>query len=287
MERWQITNHRSDDITIAQTPVIITDLNGDGLPDFVEKNSAESKIKVRFNHGGSLGKSHAFDLNEETYSVPSWISNPKMQGNIMLGSLTGVARWVTGIQDESPDALIVSGGKTNTYEGTGHATIFFVSVSHSYHHTGGNSFVELALKDVTGDGLLDRVLRTGEEDGAGIQVQKNLLGGANLLRTIHRPLGGKIVINYKPTISTVDDPHTRWVMNDYVLETEETYPTEGQTAKISETFEYEKPYYDRFEREFYGFENVNTIRNDGSIESVTYANRDYRLKDLVLKSEIF
>lgn len=277
---------KSDDITLAQTPILITDLNGDGLPDIVKKNPNEPKLNIRFNAGGNIGKSHPFQSNEQLYMVPNWESNPRMIGSTLLDFLTGAAKWVAGISDESPDALLVSGGNTSTYAGTVHGTFLFVTVSHSYHHTGGNSFVELSLKDVTGDGLPDRILRSGDEHDGGIQVQKNLLGGANLLQTIHRPLGGKIVIKYEPTISTVDDPHTRWVMTDCILEPEESYPIEGKTSEISETFEYINPYYDRFEREFYGFEIVNTIHKDGSTESITYANRDYRLKGLILKSEI-
>src|SRR5690606_14479389 len=148
-----------------------------------------------------------------------------------------------------PDTPSVSGSDTRTYAGEVSATVFFVKGTVSYKQMNGHSFVEAGLIDVDGDGLPDRVLRTGQEDNAGIQVQLNQFDGANLLKTVHRPLGGRIVLDYEQNTPSEDDPNARWLLTSFVLEHEDSFPAEHQTASLSQTFEYEGPYYDRFERE--------------------------------------
>jgi len=289
---------RSNDITMAQTPFMIMDFNGDGLPDIIKKGSSNEKIKVWFNQGGSLYQSNPnFIMDNGEYEVADWKMKPGMPDSRVnlykaildqISLINGAAEnWIMDAIHETADVLLISGGDTDTYSGTAFATIFFVKISTSYHHTGGYSFQQMALRDVTGDGLPDRVLRSGSEQDGSIQVQENILGGANLLKSIHRPLGGKIVLNYDRTIPSEDDPNARWVLNDYILDHEDSYPASSRTASLSETFEYEEPFYDRYEREFYGFKNVRTIQGDGGVESVTYENRDYRMQGLVKKSEIF
>jgi len=289
---------RSNDITMAQTPYMLMDFNGDGLPDIITKGSSNEKIKVWYNQGGSLHQSNPnFIMNNGEYKVSNWIKKPGMpdsQINLFEAILDQISlingsaeNWIMDVINETADVLLISGGDTDTYSGTAFATIFFVKISTSYHHTGGYSFQQLALRDVTGDGLPDRVLRSGGEQNGSIQVQENILGGTNLLKTIHRPLGGKIVLNYNCTVPTEDDPNARWVLSEYILDHEDSYPLDSRTMSISDTFEYEESFYDRYEREFYGFKNVKTIRGDGGVESVTYENRDYRIQGMVKKSEIY
>jgi hypothetical protein len=58
----------------------MVDINGDGLPDMVYKNSDHDYITVRINQGGSFGE-------EEHWPIPSWrISPPQRRGNLQLWS---------------------------------------------------------------------------------------------------------------------------------------------------------------------------------------------------------
>jgi RHS repeat-associated protein len=276
---------RSDDKTNSVTVLTFSDINGDGLPDLVLKPQDQSKISVRFNKGGGLSQAISGFTEPQSFDLPAWKPEPSVP-YVQSGLFKGALSWMDETLKKPPDGLVVSGSDTETYSGTAEGIIFFVKVSNSFYHTGGYSFVQMGLFDATGDGLPDRVLRTGKEPNASIQVQKNLLGGANLLKTIHRPLGGKISLNYKRNVPTEDDPNARWLITGFVLGHDETFPAEHQTKELAESFDYEGSFYDRLEREFYGFKNVKISRGDGQVTNKTYANRDYRLRSVVLKTEI-
>src|SRR5437667_2856009 len=53
-------------------------------------------------------------------------------------------------------------------------------------------------------------------------------------------------------------------------------------------FDYEDPFYDRIEREFYGFKLVSSTRvGDGRVVKTEYFNRNYWLKGVVHKTQLF
>lgn len=276
----------TDNVSISQSSRVVADLNGDGLPDLVLKNPQNPAIMVRFNRGGTLSpKESVFQAPQVFANAPPWIFDTKIPDS-PLNPFEGVASWVNQAIKDSTDGLDLSGMETTAYEGEAEAVIFFVSVSHSYKYVEGYSFAESSLYDVNGDDLPDRVLRSGKESGADVQVQENQFGGANLLQVIHRPLGGRIVLNYTRNIPTDDDPNTRWLLTSYVLDHEDTFSSTHKTTALTEAFEYQDSYYDRYEREFLGFRLVRSTRGDGRVEETIYQNRDYRLRGLVQRTRV-
>jgi YD repeat-containing protein len=186
----------------------------------------------------------------------------------------------------TPRRVNKSVSRNVSYSGQIEATVWGVDATTSYAYSNGSNASEIGLYDANGDGLPDRVLRSGDENPTGLQVQANLFGGANLLKTVNRPLGGTIELQYQKNTPSEDDPHTRWLLTSTVVRNRDGYPAEFSTTPISMNFSYASPYYDRLEREFYGFESVRSIRPDGRLIETKYANRDYRLRGQVLDQKI-
>ncbi len=274
------TGGRSESATLVQMPHHFADLNGDGLTDLVMKNAQEQTIYVRYNRGAGL------DATVVTYSgIPTWDESPRPP-EANTGLFGEALDWINDVRTETPDALHVSGSTSERIEGTIEELVLGVKSTQSYKHVEGQQLLELALRDVNGDGLPDRVLRSGREGGATIQVQENRLAGANLLRTVHRPLGGRIDLAYEQRQPTTDDPNARWVLSSAVLRNDTAFPSAHSTTSITQTITYTHPYYDRFEREFLGFEQVTTTYPDGRVNETDYANRDYRLQGQVLRMRV-
>ncbi|TDP98132.1 SpvB/TcaC N-terminal domain-containing protein [Labedaea rhizosphaerae] len=115
---------------------------------------------------------------------------------------------------------------------------------------------ELALRDVNGDGYTDHVQSTKDNQ---LVVAENRTGRTNLLKTVNRPLGGRIDLDYSRDGNTYDQPDSRWVLARTAVF--DGHPGDGQDTRLT-TFRYDKGHYDRFEREFYGYGTVVTEERD-------------------------
>ena len=86
-----------------------------------------------------------------------------------------------------------------------------------------------------------------------LDVFHSTIGRTNLLHTIKRPLGAVIALDYNRTGNTYAMPQSRWVLSRVSV-------TDGHRGDgvdtMKQAFVYEDGYYDRHEREFYGFETV-------------------------------
>ncbi|HEV7238805.1 MAG TPA: RHS repeat-associated core domain-containing protein [Thermoanaerobaculia bacterium] len=276
-----VSGGRSDDATLAQSSIAFADLNGDGLPDKVSKApdpcTTAATLRVRFNQGTTWGAEHVL-------TVPCWTNPPTFPGS--RSGLGAPVVFLNEVIERTPDVLELSGSVTRTWQGSVSVTLFGYSASAGYGRSSGRSHVEMRLDDTDGDGLTDRVLRNGGETGGGVQVQRNRLGGANLLQFVHQPLGGQIELKYRLRLPSEDDPEARWIVTTATWRPEPAYPDVYRTAAITHAFDYEDPYYDRFERELYGFRTVRSTRGDGRIEEREYFNRDYRLQGFIKRSAI-
>lgn len=123
---------------------------------------------------------------------------------------------------------------------------------------------ELALRDVNGDGYTDHVRSTGDDE---LVVAENRTGRTNLLRTVNRPLGGRIDLDYARDGNTYDQPESRWVLFRSALF--DGHPGDGVDTRLT-TFRYQDGRYDRFEREFYGYRTVVTEDRDTSAGDALY-----------------
>ncbi len=264
--------------TLTQTTREFVDINGDGLADIVIKQPNNAYMHVAFNMGDHFA-------NPKIFKAPSWVI-PINSALFIDGLIEDEQREFNG-----SDALYASGSRTNGWTGSGSVTIMFVEVGGSYAHTRGKSTTSQALRDVDSDGIPDRVLRTGEESNGSIQVSRGLFGRANLLKRIEGPLGSAIELEYARSKPTEESPKSRWNLSKVTVGQNDDrypdYPEEARSPDMVTTFTYENAYYDRYEKDFFGYQKVTTTRqHDGRITEREYENRDFWLKGTLLKEQI-
>src|SRR5205823_10167177 len=99
-------------------------------------------------------------------------------------------------------------------------------------------------------------------DSGTIYVRKNeVTGKANLLQTVHRPLGGSFAIDYQRTANTVDLPHSRYVMTHVEVDDGVDLPAFA-SPNVATDIAYEGGFFHRGEKELFGFSKVTTTRKD-------------------------
>jgi RHS repeat-associated protein len=120
----------------------------------------------------------------------------------------------------------------------------------------GASRSEQAIRDINGDGFADQLRSTNDSQ---LQVAENNTGRTNLLRTVKRPLGARIDLDYTRDGNTADQPQSRFVLSK--VTTDDGHPGDGADVQES-TFRYSGGVYDRQEREFRGYGRVLTEQRD-------------------------
>ncbi|WP_081916179.1 SpvB/TcaC N-terminal domain-containing protein [Saccharothrix sp. NRRL B-16314] len=144
---------------------------------------------------------------------------------------------------------------------------------------------EVALRDVNGDGYADHVRSTRDDE---LVVAANKTGRTNLLRTVSRPLGARIDLDYTRSGNTQDQPDSKWVLSRSSVH--DGHPGDGQDVQLS-TFRYEAGKYDRLEREFLGYGKVVAEQRDAGagdalLRALTseYRTDTYYLRGLMTRS---
>jgi RHS repeat-associated protein len=123
---------------------------------------------------------------------------------------------------------------------------------------------ELALMDVDGDGNPDHVFSS--DDGS-LTVARNTTGRTNLLKSVQRPLGATIDLEYERDGNTYDLPQSRWVLSR--VSVFDGLVGDGVDTRLT-TYRYQGGYYDRLEREFYGYGRVIEETRDASDGDALY-----------------
>lgn len=168
------------------------------------------------------------------------------------------------------------------------APIFFIRVCFNPSTSVGQGVSRqfTQFEDVDGDGHPDFV--SSDDDGA-LTVKKSTIGRTNLLKKVNRPLGAAFTLDYQ--LSTTDDKMARrkWVLRSVLVD--DGFQGDG-ADQLKSRFEYAGGYFDRHEREFYGFQTVkahqlDTEQADAIYRTAvyTYANSNYYNKGL-LQSEV-
>ncbi len=121
---------------------------------------------------------------------------------------------------------------------------------------------EIALRDIDGDGFPDYLYSTGSDK---LFVGTNLTGRTNLLRKVTRPLGATIELDYTREGNTFEQPHSQFALSRVVtfdgVAGDWRSSNPGADFQLT-TYTYEGGFYDRREREFYGYSKVVSTVHD-------------------------
>ncbi len=300
--------------TTNETVSSLIDINGDGLPDHVYKRNGEPYFVARLNLGDS------FDRNETRVRRPDWRDEEAMDRAIAdsvgegAGALTSSASG--SLYDEAKDrqpAFEVDVGKMKDHpvaretallsvkdvmestSGVTYNAAISLDVVIRYYLLGifitpgtslnfGHTTSMMRFTDINGDGLPDHVRHVAGMPNA--QVKLNSLGANGLLRAVRTPYGERIELEYSSAGNTVDMPQHRYVLGRVLRSS--GFGEDGRPfiavgpASFATEYSYEGGYYDRAEREFYGFRAVTERRaGDAGYSRTLYANDRYYRKGTV------
>lgn len=235
------------------------DINSDGLPDIVKG------VNVSFNTGSGFTSPVAWPgLNGE------WPGSIPLE---MIGA--------TPLDAGESVGESIEGGFTIGIA----IPILFIKVcinpSGSANHGMSRTLTQLA--DINGDGMPD-FLSSGSESE--LKVKASTIFRTNILKQVDRPLGGSFTLDYLLTPAIYENPGGKLALASIKVFDGLTGDGSDTTLK---TFEYTGGYYDRHERQFYGFSTVRTDdRNPAEGNTVyrsliqEFSNSDYYRKGVLL-----
>jgi RHS repeat-associated protein len=279
------------------TSVRYIDVNGDGLPDRLTRLPESAVVSV--------------DLNMGTYFTPDSWSVPAGWPSITLDNP------VVFPSGGESDALELHETKTIN-AGAGiflpiniplPTPVVCLALEFSAQISGEDGTSEMRFEDMNGDGQPDQVLKLQKtifrDDPANaaskIFVKLNsTTGKENLLKTVSRPLGGTIAIDYsregnhvdRTIAPLVDMPRNQWVMTSVTVD-------DGRGNSYTSSYDYSafgasgplsfgSGFYERDEREDLGYGHVHVVRSavdfqgnsigDGSQVDTFYLNQDFYRK---------
>ena len=292
--------------SVSRTVVDMVDMNGDGLPDIVQRTHRNPTMTIWFNTGDGFAPGVDWD-------VPDWGFDIGQGATLGLGENDALAF------TESL-GLSLSAGYSYYFE-TGLFGCYGIELGAGAGKTTTGS--AMRLEDIDGDGAPDMVLKkTGDTN---VWVRRNPAGGVekgsafffmngvNLLTTVTGPLGGRIDLDYRRvghvtgTVTDiagnsvqVDMPEHQHVLRFIAVSSgyANQNPVVGALDPATETFvDYFVPgklvasgRYSRTDREFLGFSNVQITRTtnhpsnatpDREVD-LTYDNSSYERRHLLL-----
>ena len=214
----------------------LADVNGDGLPDRVFDGTP---LQVSMNTGSGFAP-----------AVPFY------------GSLSGVTR----------DGNATLGGGVYFTFGICFGPFGCIVVNPGAGASTGANRTEQTLRDINGDGFADQVESTKDNK---ITVAQNNTGRTNLLKSVSRPLGSRIDLDYSRDGNTYDLPQSHWVLSRVAVNDGQS--GDGQDTQLT-TFRYDGGRYDRLEHEFLGFGTVVTETRDPGNHDALYrsSTQEYR-----------
>lgn len=226
----------------------LVDVNGDGKPDMVFDDDSGT-LKVALNTGSGFAP-----------PVP------------YLGSLGGL----------NADANAQLGGGAYLEF---HACFAIIAgciiINPGANFSTSTGRTEQEFRDMTGNGVPDMVTSTKDNQ---LLVAENTVGRTNLLKSVSRPLGGSFTLDYTRDGNTTDNPQSRFVLTRVTVNDGQT--TGGQDTQLT-TYRYEGGFYNRTEREFYGYRTVVSEQRDpGNSDALyrtvtsTYLNDSYYTRGL-------
>ncbi|PZR20391.1 MAG: hypothetical protein DI539_10955 [Flavobacterium psychrophilum] len=205
----------------------LVDMNGDGLADVVHSDS--NGILVRVNKGNSF--------------VPE-------------------IRWSDFRMDHESEVNNSSKNAGATFAFTWPIPFIGICLKLPAINLNGSDFTSTnrtkkSISDFDGDGFPDLIKEVSNNT---LRVQYSNIRRTNMLKSVQNPLGGSFTVDYDVITPTYNNPNPKWVLKKVVIEDGYDLVNDGFDT-YSKNFEYENGYYDRREREFYGYGTVKTIDN--------------------------
>ena len=255
---FSISGGQNDTESLTMGMGAFHDVNGDGLPDFVERD-LKGNLNVSFNTGVGF--------------MPDVKMKDKSEMSSDLGSSVALyASTAYTIRIPLPFGFVIT-----------------ITPSTQGSHSESVNRTRTAMLDIDGDGLPDIVFSDNENS---LKAYRNLTGRTNLLRSVTLPFGGHVRVEYQQTMPSFAMPGRRWVMS--AVETSGGYAENGATRMRNE-FAYEGGYRDRRERDFFGFAKVITRQLDTQNNNAVYRtqvseyghNRNLYMHDLVTAETLY
>ncbi len=279
---------KSWESSLASTEVEFVDVTGDGLPDYVRKGPNDHWLYVRVNTG------HGF-APEQAWFLPPWqrgVTLPFLSGQGFFGGAAD--KLLDAVGSRTFDVVEANGSYTEKASSSwsisagGSVGPFALSGSYSEQKSTRETGLQLGMIDIDGDGVADHVLKAEHRDdgssNADVQVRLNRLGKANLLKHVTRPLGGAIDLFYARAGHTVAMPEHRWVLSQVIVRDGRGARDRDQVVTghdLLTRYTYSDGHYERNEREFLGFAQVDRTNGDGSHLVRSYRNDRFAFKGLL------
>ncbi|WP_166923715.1 SpvB/TcaC N-terminal domain-containing protein [Flavobacterium poyangense] len=143
---------------------------------------------------------------------------------------------------------------------------------------------EASFSDVDGDGNVDYIV---SKDQNNLVVRLSNIKRTNKLKSVTNAAGNSYVVDYELLKPTYENPSSKWVLQS--VDIFDGHIGDGIDHSIVK-FRYEDSYFDRREREFYGFgkiiqEQIDAADNSVFLTSVEeFYNQDYFRKNLLKRS---
>ncbi|MFB9057512.1 toxin TcdB middle/N-terminal domain-containing protein [Mariniflexile ostreae] len=143
---------------------------------------------------------------------------------------------------------------------------------------------EASFSDIDGDGNLDYILSTDEDN---LTVRLSNIKRTNKLKAVTNAAGNSYEIDYALLKPTYENPSAKWVLQS--VDINDGHVGDGIDHAVAK-FTYEDGYYDRREREFYGFGKIIQEQIDAADNSVftttiqEFYNQDYFRKNILKRT---
>ncbi len=229
----------------------LLDINGDGLIDRVRAGDSSGVLHVRLNSGSGF---------EDEINWPTGTTNAGLADSLSISdSVGGYVTFAPGFFIH----LILNPG-------------FDVSESMSR--------AAVAIQDMDGDGFPEYLTSSDSDD---LRVSLDTIERTNMLRQVNRPLGSTVTLAYVRSGNTIDQPQNKWVLAR--VEVNDGFAGDG-TDILATNFTYEDGYWDREEREFFGYArviedhmNVDAVGGEAIYRTITrdFLNDTYYEKGLL------